>query len=152
MENVKEFKKKPQNALMGKVAKPYHEKSKDLMVGSVIVTRAGGDKESAKIQERYPTQQYSLAYAPRAISVNSNTYMLSYPLRCLFEKEDGYYVITSEQLDIIGTGLSKEEAEANFNEEFDYLYRRLNSLDENQLSDRMLRIKTTLNNFVKAVQ
>jgi hypothetical protein len=121
------------------------------MVRNIIVTKTSGGKENAKIQERYPKQRYSLAYSPAAISVNSKTYMLSYPLSCLFEKEDGYYVITSEQLDIIGTGLSKEAAEANFNEEFDYLYVRLNSLDDSLLSSRMLRIKSTINNFVKSV-
>jgi hypothetical protein len=99
-----------------------------------------------------PGECYSLSYSPETVSVNNKKYVLNYPLRCLFEKEDGYYVIRNEQLDIIGTGESREGAETNFSEEFDYLYTRLNSLEENQLSSRLVCIRQMLNNFVREVK
>ena len=66
-------------------------------------------------------------------------------------KEDYYYIINNEQLDIIGTGETQDDAEQNFNEEFDYLYNRLNSLKDNQLNKRLLRVRYVLNSFVKEV-
>jgi hypothetical protein len=124
----------------------------ELMVGNISVTRTGIGKMRAKVQEVYPRRQFSLSYAPEAISINNKKYILNYPLRCLFDKEEDYYIINNEQLDIIGTGLSREDAETNFKEEFDYLYTRLNSLDDSRLSNRLLGIKSILNNYVKAVQ
>jgi hypothetical protein len=126
--------------------------TEELMIASVRVIRTNDGRTKRKIQELYSTHRHSLSYSPETISVNGKKYMLNYPLRCLFEKEKGYYVINNEQLDIIGTGLSREEAEENFNEEFDYLYVRLNSLNDRQLSDRLLRIKSMLNCFVKMVR
>jgi hypothetical protein len=104
-----------------------------------------------KIQD-YPKDKHSLPYSPTEISVGSKTYMLSHPLRCSFGKEDNYFIVTSEQLDIIGTGLSRTEAEESFNEEFDYLFWRLNSLEDSQLSGRLRLIKLALNGLVNAVQ
>jgi hypothetical protein len=116
----------------------------------VIETIAG--KARINVKEFYPRQQYSLSYSPTTISVNNKKYILNYPLRCLFDKEKDYYIISNEQLDIIGTGLSQKDAETNFNEEFDYLYVRLNSLVDNQLSNRLLKTKSVLNSYVKAIQ
>ena len=90
-------------------------------------------------------------YAPARIRVNGKEYIFNYPLQCLLENEDGCFVINSEQLDIIGTGLTQAEAQTNFNEEFDYLYSRLNSLEDEQISGRMLGIKSVLNDFVREV-
>jgi len=44
-----------------------------------------------------------------------------------------------------------DEAEKDFNEEFDYLFQRLNSLDDKSLSDRFISIKQLINYFVKDV-
>jgi hypothetical protein len=108
-------------------------------------------KTISVIWETYPTDHYSLSYSPEIIRVRNKEYVLRYPLRCLFEKEEGYYVINNEQLEIIGSGRSRDDAEVNFNEEFDYLYTRLNSLNDTELNKRLLRIKYTLNDFVKEV-
>jgi hypothetical protein len=124
--------------------------SDETVIGSIKIIKNKG-KITMTIQETYPKSNHSLSYSPEIINIRNKKYVLNYPLRCLFEKEDNYYIINNEQLDIIGTGLSKEDAEINFNEEFDYLYTRLNSLDDNQLNKRLLRIKYTLNNFVKEV-
>jgi hypothetical protein len=138
--------------LTGKLPEAKKEKAEKLMIGSIKVVKTNNGKTRKMIQEVYSKYQHSLSYAPETISAGGRKYTLNYPLRCLFEKEGNYYAVNNELLDIIGTGLSREEAEENFNEEFDYLYVRLNSLDDARLSDRLLRIKLMLNCFVKTVQ
>jgi hypothetical protein len=149
---LKEFSRETKNDLMDDIITSDNEKTEELMVGSIKVTKTSTGKTRKKVQEIYSKQQLSLSYSPEAISVNNKKYILNYPLRCFFDKEDDYYIINNEQLDIIGTGLSQKDAEINFNEEFDYLYVRLNSLADNKLSKRLLGVKLVLNNCVKAVQ
>ncbi|MGF1638018.1 MAG: hypothetical protein ACFCUU_13155 [Cyclobacteriaceae bacterium] len=126
------------------------EKSVEKAFARIRVTKSGG-RTTNRIEEVISTTKHSLSYSPEVININEKQYILNFPLRCLFEKEEEYYVINNEQLDIIGTGLTQEDAEKNFNEEFDYLYNRLNSLKDNQLNKRLLRIKSALNSFVKQV-
>jgi hypothetical protein len=79
-------------------------------------------------------------------------YILKYPLRCLFEKENDYYVIQSEILDIIGTGLTVDEAEFSFAEEFNYIFNKLNSLNDDQLTEHNNQIKLFLNSYIKEIE
>ena len=58
--------------------------------------------------------EISMSYAPTEIDFNNKRYILNSPLRCLFEKEEDYFIIQSEMLDIIGTGETKEDAELAF--------------------------------------
>lgn len=116
----------------------------------IKVTKTGS-KTKNKIEEIISSIQHSLSYSPDIINTKGKQYILNFPLRCLFEREDDYYLINNEQLDIIGTGATQDEAEHNFNEEFDYLYNRLNSLEDNKLNKRLQRIKWTLNSYVKEV-
>jgi hypothetical protein len=146
----KKFKSSTKNSLIVAVKEVKKEKSEEKAFARIKVTKSGG-KTTNRIEEVISTAKHSLSYSPEIININKKQYILNYPLRCLFEKEDGYYVINNEQLDIIGTGLTQDDAEQNFNEEFDYLYNRLNSLEDNQLNIRLLRIKTVLNSFVKQV-
>ena len=86
------------------------------------------------------------------IITDSNKYFFRYPLRCLFEKEDGYYVIQSEMLGIIGTGVTEDEAEHSFAEEFDFVYKRFNSLDYESLTNHNRLIKDIINQIVEKVE
>ena len=79
-------------------------------------------------------------------------YILKYPLRCLFEKEDGFFIIQSEMLCIIGTGLTEDEAEKTFAEEFDFVYQRFNSLDGKSLTNHNQLIKDILNQIVEKIE
>lgn len=146
----KKFKSSTKNSLIVSVKEVKMEKYEEKAFARIKVTKSGG-KITNRIEEVISTAKHSLSYSPEIININKKQYLLNYPLRCLFEKEDDYYVINNEQLDIIGTGLTQDNAEQNFNEEFDYLYNRLNSLEDNQLNKRLLRIKTVLNSFVKQV-
>ena len=79
-------------------------------------------------------------------------YFLKYPLRCFFGKEDNYYVIQSEMLGIIGTGLTEDDAENSFAVEFDYMYQRLNSLKATSLTNHNLLIKKIITQIVEKVE
>lgn len=146
----KKFKASTKNSLIVDIIEIKEEKQEEKAFARIKVTKKGG-KIRNSIEEVISTAQHSLSYSPEVINVNRKQYLLNFPLRCLFAKEDDYYVINNEQLDIIGTGETRDEAEQNFNEEFDYLYNRLNSLKDSQLNKRLLRIKSVLNSFVKEV-
>ncbi|WP_299892334.1 hypothetical protein [uncultured Lacinutrix sp.] len=146
----KKFKASTKKSLIVDVKEVKEEKLEEKAFARIKVTKKGG-KTRNSIEEVISTAKHSLSYSPEIININRKQYILNFPLRCLFAKEDDYYVINNEQLDIIGTGETQDEAEQNFNEEFDYLYNRLNSLKDNQLNKRLLRIKGVLNSFVKEV-
>ena len=119
-------------------------------VGKIKITTTGG-KTHRKIISLYSKSKYSLEYAPILIISGQMKYILKHPLRCLFEKEDNYFVIQSEILGIIGTGLTEDEAEKSFAEEFDFVYQRFNSLDNTSLTNHNLLIKNILNELVEKV-
>ena len=123
----------------------------DIEVGKIKITKKNG-KISKRVISSYSNKNFSLEYAPEIIVFENTKYILNYPLRCLFEKEDDYYVIQSEILDIIGTGLTVDEAELSFSEEFDYIFNKLNSLDDGQLTEQNIRIKLILNSYIKEIE
>ena len=147
---LKRFNASTKKSLIVDVKEVKEEKLEEKALARIKVTKKRGRTRNS-IEEVISIAQHSLSYSPEIINVNRKQYILNFPLRCLFAKEDDYYVINNEQLDIIGTGETQDEAEENFNEEFDYLYNRLNSLNDNQLNKRLLRIKSVLNSFVKEV-
>jgi hypothetical protein len=128
------------------------EKNEEMAIATIKIIKDANGKIKKRIQEVFSASKHSVSYCADSIIVNGKKYVFNYPLMCLFEKEKKYYIINNEQFDIIGTGLTQDEAELNFNEEFDYLYTRLNSLDDSKLSKKLLRIKSDVNNFIKEVQ
>jgi hypothetical protein len=109
-------------------------------------------KMCRRILDAYSGKKYSIEYAPVIIISDMTKYILKYPLRCLFKKEENYFVIQSEMLNIIGTGLTQDEAETSFSEEFDYLYKRLQSLESKFLTNHNLLIKNILNQYIDKVE
>lgn len=120
-------------------------------VARVKITRKRG-RVRKTIMNLYTQDKYSIEYAPNIIVCGSNKYILEHPLRCLFEKEDDYYVIHSEMLDIIATGYSQDEAEDAFGAEFEYVYQLLNSHSDTQLTKHNLFIKNAINKLVKSIE
>ena len=96
--------------------------------------------------------QGSFKYAPSMIISGQMKYILKQPLQCISEKEDGYFVINSVMLGVIGTGLTKNEATKSFAQEFDFVYKRLNSLDSESLTNNNQLIKNLLNQIVEKVE
>lgn len=123
----------------------------DEAVGRIRITKKG-NKIQRKVISYYTNSKYSIEYAPNVIVIGKSKYILKYPLRCLFEKEDDYFIIQSEMLGIIGTGLTEDEAEKSFNEEFDFVYKRFNSLENEKLTNHNLLIKNILNQIVDKIE
>lgn len=146
----KKFKASIKKSLIVEVQKLKQENEIENAFATIKITKKG-DKVHKKINEVIDPHQHSLSYSPEIINVDDKQYILAFPLRCLFEKEDDYYVINNELLGIIGTGITPDEAEINFNEEFDFLYLRLNSLKNDQLSKALLQVKSIINHYVKEV-
>lgn len=148
---IQKFKPEVKNNLLVKIEDVKKEKINERAIAIVRITKSGEEVKKKIIEEVFINSNNSLSYSPEIININGKQFVLKYPLRCLFEKEDDYFVINNEILGIIGTGKNLDDAEQNFNEEFDYLFKKLNSLNDNQLSKKMLIAKTTINNYVKEV-
>ncbi len=118
------------------------------VVGFVKEFRKGEKTTQKRVIESFSDSNFTLGYAPKKITTPTCVYYLRYPLISSFQKENNYYVIKSEMLDIIGTGRDENEAKASFAEEFDFIYRRLNTLNDDQLTERNKLIKININNIV----
>ncbi|HCM59793.1 MAG TPA: hypothetical protein DIS74_05385 [Bacteroidales bacterium] len=123
----------------------------DEAVGKIKISKRDG-KITRKIIDIYSGKKFSLEYAPDVIVTETKNYILKYPLRCLFEKEDDYFVIQSEMLGIIGTGLTEDEAEKSFTEEFDFICNRLKTLDDNSLTNHNRLIKNILTQIIDRIE
>ncbi len=123
----------------------------DEVVGKIKISKRGG-KTFRKIIDTYSGKKFSLEYAPDVIVTDTRNYLLKYPLRCLFEKEDNYYIIQSEMLGIIGTGLTQDDAEKSFSEEFDFIYNRLKTLNDNSLTNNNRLIKDIINHIIDRIE
>jgi hypothetical protein len=147
---VKKFKSEVKKNLLTKVVDLIEEKTEHSAIARVKVTTKG-KKSSNKIQELISEKSHTIAYSPEIINVNDKQYILNFPLHCSFNKEDDFYIIKNELIDITATGVTNEEVETNFNEEFDFLFTRLNEMDSIKLSKRMQNIKLAINLFVKEI-
>lgn len=148
---IVKFKPEQKNELLGIVKDLKIEEEKQEIRLGLVQIKTKGDKEKLSIQETYPVENHSLAYCLDEININNRKYIFHYSLVSIFEKEDGYYVVRNNQLDLIGTGESEIDAQHSFIEEFDYLFNKLNSLDDSKISKHLLRVKYILNDIVKEV-
>lgn len=151
---IHKFSEEIKKSMITKVVEPKgkSESKKQTAFAKVEITIKEGKKPQNKIEEIYNITNKNLSYDPEMLLVGNLIYTFKYPLRCKFEKEDGFYTIQSELLDIIGTGATEDEAEKNFAQEFDFIYKRYNELLDNQLSDRLRFIKSILNHLVLKVE
>lgn len=90
-------------------------------------------------------------FSPKVMNGKDRQYVFNFPLLSIMHKEEDHYMIENDMLAIIGIGRTRAEAAQDFADVFDHVYRRCNELPEEQLTERMLRIKSILNNTVKTV-
>jgi glutamine phosphoribosylpyrophosphate amidotransferase len=148
---IKKFKTETKKKLLTEVINIAAEPEENYAVGKIKLTTSGNTTKK-KIQEIYTKSNTTLSYSPDVIVHNGTSFILNFPLRCSLEKEDGYYIIQSEMLDLVGTGETEDDAEANLAEEFSYIYKRYNEIDSSNLSTRILQIKDILNYLVNRVE
>jgi len=120
-------------------------------VGKIAVTRSKKGVKN-KISEVYHEKDASLSYKTDKIIIGKKRYILHAPIMSDIEREDNYYIITSELLGITGTGETEASAKISFAEEFDFIYNRYNELKETECSERIKRIKTIINTIVAKVE
>jgi hypothetical protein len=147
---IRQLKPDVKNRLITKIVEEDLLLAEEEQVGTVKVSTTQGGKQKRKIQQLYKKTDAGLSYVTDRIVHNGTTYLFNYPLRSALLKEDDYYVIENEMLDIVGTGTSEIDAKASFAEEFDYIYTRYNELDDSKLTGRIIRIKTILGTLVKS--
>lgn len=111
-----------------------------------------GNQIKKTTKEIFDAKHAEPGFAIDIISFENRTYILAFPLRCKLEKEDDYFLIESEMLDIVGTGKTIDDAEKSLSEEFHFVYTRYNELANNKLNDRIKRIKTMLNTLVLKIE
>jgi hypothetical protein len=136
---IHKFKTEVKEKLLTKITQSEELKEEYDAVAKVKIIKRG------EVIKRIPKDMFvgkhaDTAYSTETIVHDNNVYILSFPLLCKLEKEDGYYVIQSEMLGIVGTGLSIDDAEQSFSEEFHYIYQRYNKLSEKEMGERIKRI------------
>ncbi len=148
---INKFKPEVKQKLLTKISETIESKEEYEAVAKIKVVRKG-NKITKSTKDIFDTKHGEPGYATDVITFEKSSYILAFPLRCKIEKEDGYYVIQSEMIDIVGTGKNIEEAEKNFSEEFHFVYQRYNQLSGKKISDRIRRIKTILNSLVLKIE
>jgi hypothetical protein len=148
---IHKFKPQIKEQLLTKISESTEAREEYEAVAKVKVVKKGA-KFTRSTKDVFMTRHGEPGYATDVIVHKKTSYLLAFPLRCKIEKEEGYYVIESEMIDIVGAGSTIEEAEKNFSEEFHFVYRRYNQLPYGQLGDRLRRIKTILNSIVLKIE
>ena len=148
---INKFKVEIKEKLITKISESLESTEEYEAVAKIKVVRKGG-KVTKSTKDIFDTKHGEPGYVTDTIIFEKISYILAFPLRCKIEKEDSYYVIQSEMLDIVGTGKNIDEAEKNFSEEFHFVYQRYNQLSEKKLSDRIKRIKTIINSLVLKIE
>lgn len=90
-------------------------------------------------------------FSPKVINGVGRQYVFNFPLLSIMTKEDGQYMIVNDMLAMIAAGRTRAEAEQDFADLFDYIYRRYNELPDEQLSERIKRVKRILSNTVERI-
>lgn len=150
---INKFKSSIKKSLLGKIIEEKKEPEEYYEgVAAIKFKTKEGKITNKKIIRTYQKDKYSLEFAPSILVFENTKYILKYPLRCKFEKEDDYFVIENELLSIIGTGLSEDDAELSFSEEFNFIYERLITLKDEQLSSTNRLTKLNLLKIIEKVE
>jgi predicted RNase H-like HicB family nuclease len=148
---INKFKSEIKEKLITKISESIEAKEEYEAVAKIKVVRKAG-KITRSTKDIFDTKHGEPGYATETIVFENKSYILAFPLRCKIDKEEGYYVIQSEMLDIVGTGKTIDEAEKNFSEEFHFVYQRYNEMPDKKLGERIKRIKTILNSLILKIE
>lgn len=148
---INRFKQEIKEKLITKISESELVKEEYEAVAKVKVIKRGSEIKR-ETKDVFYTKHGEPGYATDVINHNNTSYILAFPLRCKLEKEDKYFVIQSEMLDIVGTGKTIDDAETSFSEEFDFIYKRYKELPNSKLGERIKRIKTILDSLVSKIE
>jgi hypothetical protein len=140
------FNKRQQEFLLKPIAKRKQAGEPEEILG--LIQRVG---KKRKILDLYDNKDTILSISPDQIVVPDKTYYLTAPLSFTVQKEDGNFTIENKMLDLYAAGETIDEAEHDLYKEFDESYKLLNSIPDEELSDRLLRAKNVMNFFIKEI-
>lgn len=112
---------------------------------ALVEIKAG--KAKPKILELFEQIQNPV-FTFTKIEYGDKTYSLKYPIYCELIHEGDSYSLENKQLGIYAFGKTVDEAKLAFEEEFDYIFDRYNSLKNDELSTDVVTIKQFLNLIV----
>ena len=148
---INKFKAEVKEKLLTKIIETEAVKEEYEAVAKVKVIKTGNQiKKTTK--ETFYTKHGEPSFSTDIINFKNKSYLLAFPLRCKLEKEEDYFVIESEMLNIVGTGKTIEEAEENFSEEFDFVYNNYCNTKDEKLGVRLQKIKTILNSLILKIE
>lgn len=101
-----------------------------------------------KLLDLFDKKYNAVEFAPEIIIHQDTLYQLRFPLRSAMDIIDGNVIIENEMLGIYACGETPDLAEAMFNEEFDYIYRKYYDLPNKKLTKDVIAIKNFLNHIV----
>lgn len=148
---ILKFKKTVRDALISKV-EPKKETAILEAGVAVIEYSTKGDKTNKKIISDIKDENSMLSYVVDELRVNNKLYTFNIPLVFQVEKEKDYFLTSSIAFGIHGAGDTLEEAKECLADEFDYLYNRLSSLGDNEITPRLQSIKKLYNLYIKSVK
>jgi hypothetical protein len=104
-----------------------------------------------KIIDLYEGKNTALSFAPTFLVTLEKVYHFHSPLLCIVIKENDHFVIQNEMLDIYASGSTIDEAEMDFAKEFDASYNWFKNTPDDKLSERLLRGKRMMENYIKEI-
>jgi hypothetical protein len=118
----------------------------------MIVTRDKNTGRTSKIvSEIFQDNDATLSLKLSKIETGNRVYLFNYPVLFQISQEGNGTIIESEQLDIYAAGKTITEAKNELSNQFDHSYGRLNELNDDQLSQKLLLVKEYLNFIIKTV-
>jgi len=117
----------------------------------ITITDKQTGKPSKIVSEIFQDSEAALSLKFTKIETGHYVYYFNYPVLFQIEQEGSGTIIESELLDIYAAGSSISLAKSELSFQFEHTYRRLNELNDNQLSPRLLSAKQYLNFIIKSV-
>jgi len=105
-----------------------------------------------KTSKIYEEKEAIVSLKLAKISVLSKTYEFKFPVLFQIYSEGKGTIIENEQLDIFASGKTVSDAKIDLYSQFDNSYNRLNELQDEQLSPKLLQVKQNLNFIIKIVK
>jgi hypothetical protein len=150
---IRRFKPDVRDKLLSQITTTSEKIQPEERVGHILVTKVPGKKQpKKKILDYYESPDLCVAFNPKSLRHYNNNYIFTSNLMCEVIKEGNSIFIKNSMLDLIGVGETQMDAEIDFAEEFDFIYRRCNELPDEKLTDRLISIKKLLNIYVKQVE
>jgi hypothetical protein len=148
---IRRIKPKVLKNLLADIKKDELQIEEDYGVAKIKYSTYSDGRRKKKLMDEIRDHDAALSYTTDEIQYMGSVYKLNAHLNCKLEKEDNYYIIENNLLDIVGTGKSIEYAKLSFAEEFDYIYKRYNELKETELTQRTKMARDFINIIVKEI-